>query len=231
MPDTLDLFAWNPHRGNSWRRIRRTLNQQIRSGRPDVIVLNEVRRHHGELAAWCARKGYDHFQEMPRDPNQSPVPEQGSTALLVTKRRVDLGVLSHRVIPMRVPWRVFSHNMPHQPRRYERVRLQTDDGVWKVTASHWPTNGFKGGNRIPFAESATRAAGAFRFTRRGTSVLDVGDHNENVRTLSKWARVFGGTVVGHGPDSLIATGATVSVRKLPKWGSDHHALRYQVTRR
>lgn len=230
MPDTLHIVQWNPHRGNTAARVTDTLDAEVRKCRPQVIVLNEVRRHHDTLAGWAKRNGYSHFQEKPR-PDANPMPQHGSTALLVDRRDDDLELLKTRTIPMRVSWRVFSHQQWHHPRRYERALLRTPGGRWKVTASHWPTNGFEGGNRVAFAESATRAAAALVARVPGTVTVDVGDHNESVRTLRKWARPLGAKVAGHGPDSCITVGATVVHDVGPKAGSDHHLVRYELTRK
>lgn len=230
-PDALDVFAWNPHTGAKADHIVRILDGQLIPARPDLIVLNEVIDQRSELAAWAKRNGYAHYQEKPRDSSLRPKPTHGATALLVTKRRVDLGELSQRTIAMKIGWTVFSSGTRRAPRRYERVRLLVgDDWRIKFTASHWPTNGFTGGNRLAFAETATRAAAAFVARRPGTTVLDVGDHNESVTTLRKWAKAFGALVAGRGADSIIAAGCDVIAHALAKFGSDHHAMRYTITR-
>lgn len=222
------LVAWNPHRGNSAGVITATLTSEVEKFAPAVIVLNEVRNHYDTLAGWAKRHGYLHYQEKPR-PATSPVDEHGSTAALV---RDDAGydVVSRRVVPMRLGWKVFSHDQPHDPRRYEVLRLRTPGGrLVKVRASHWPTNGFKGGNRLAFAESAARSAAWLTARRPRVVALDVGDHNEDVTTLRAWARRFGGKVVGHGPDSLVALGAAdLDCRVMPKHESDHHLMRYRM---
>lgn len=231
--DALDVLLWNCHKGNRGPVVAAFLSQQLTPARPDLIVLNEAKGQHATLRGWATENGYTLYQERPLpEIDGKPYPEQGDVALLVTRRRIDLDVLRSRVVTMTVPWKVFSHNQPHRPKRPQRVRLLVgDDWEVKVTAAHWPTNGFKGGNRVAFAESATRAALALGARRPGTAALDIGDHNEDVQTLRSWARTFGGTVQGHGPDSIIGTGCVIAEpRVLGKHGSDHEALRTTVTR-
>jgi hypothetical protein len=228
--DHLDLIAWNPHVGHDPEHVLAVLTGETARRRADVIALNEVRNMRGPLERWARRNGYRLFQE-PVPKGVAGKPEHGSTAVLVDEERSDLGILGRRVVAMARWWKVFSHNTTRRPRRYERLRLRTWGGRWKSTFSHWPTNGFGGGNRVAFAESAARAAAALRLKRPGVIGLDVGDHNESVTRLRVWTRAIGAKVVGRGPDSCIATGPVELTKETrPKYGSDHHLMRYRATR-
>jgi hypothetical protein len=195
MTDQLSIFAWNAHTGTSAAAIADRLTDELRSkrGRFDYAGLFEVGgRQHG-LARWAVDHGYRIIQEDARPNQGGRVSEHGSTALLVDRRRDDFDHLGDRFVPMMTPWTVFSHQREHDPRRFVRSRDETAGGKWKVQASHFPTNGFRGGNRAAFLEAAARSAA---FLRSGTGR------------------------VGH-----------VHVDVLPKGPSDHHALRYTLTRR
>lgn len=228
-PDALDVFLWNPWTGNPWPRVRDTLTDEVERNRPDLIVLNEVRRHYDHLDGWAERHGYVCHQEKPRpEVPGKPVPEHGSTAVLVDAR---LGILSAKPVAMREPWKVFSHDRTHRPRRGWQIRLRSDGGQWKGRFVHGPTNGFDGGNRVAFAEFARLAAAALTNKATRTTSFAVSDHNERVGRLRKWARAFGGKVAGHNVDSCIVVGGTVTAEVLGKHGSDHHAVRFRITRK
>jgi hypothetical protein len=224
------LVAWNPHTGNTAARITDRLDAEVRRDRPMYFALDEVKRHRDALSSWARRNGYRLLQEQPLPERAGePVPEHGSTALLVDARHPDIEPLSSRVIPMKLPWKVFSHDRWHRPRRFQRDRSRVYGIVVKTTASHWPTSGFTGGNRVAFAEAAGRAAAAILTRGRGVVALDVGDHNTSVSSLVRWAKALRAVVVGKGPDSLIAAGARKVRHEVgPKDGSDHHLMRYKV---
>lgn len=226
--DELDVWAWNPHLSCRPPRLRSTLsNEALRYGRPHLIVLNEVPYLHYALADWAEGHGYAHFQERPGNRRGKVVEEHGSTAVLVDLRRDGFALVDRRVATMRTTWLVFSKNRRHLPRRYEVVRVITPGGLWKIRASHWPTKG----NAAALAESLTRAAAWFTRRRAGVAAADIGDHNLSVAVLHVWARTFGGRVAGHGVDSAIVAGAQATATRLGKFGSDHHAVRYRLTRR
>lgn len=228
--DHLDLLAWNVHVGNGPAGVTRTLIAEHDRLRFDVAVLNEVRHLQPELAKWARQHDYRHFQETPPRGVKGK-PEEGSTAVLITEERGDLEKVKYRVLAMGRWWKVFSRNTTRRPRRYGRLRFRTCGGPWKLTGSHWPTLGFAGGNRAAFAESAARAAAALKIKRPGVIGVDVGDHNESVTRLRSWGRALGAQVVGKGPDSCIVTGpAFVEAEVRPKHGSDHHLMRYRITR-
>lgn len=235
MTDLLELYLllWNTHRGNRPSNVIERLDTEVNRRRPQVIVLNEAMLQHTALEEWAAANGYRLFHQPPKPRTGEALPSEGDVALLVDRRDPDLEIVKHRRVRMRLQWRVFSHNQLRQPRIYERVVLRRG-GRWKVTGSHWETNGFDGGNRRAFAASAASAATALLARLVGTVTLDLGDHNESVKRLLAWARkVIGRGVVvkGHGPDSVIAVGATVDVEVGPKDKSDHHILRVTATRR
>lgn len=225
--DELDVFAWNAHLACPPVRLRATLDDACVPARPDVIVLNEVPYLYDTLADWCARHGYSHHQEPKGDRAATVVSEAGSTAVLVTARRRDLTALERRVAVMRSTWMVFSKKRRHAPRRYEVVRLATAGGLWSLRGSHWPT----AGNRAALAETMARSAAWFARRGRRVAAADIGDHNQSLRVLRVWARAFGGRVTGHGVDSVIVAGAHAHARRLAKYGSDHHAIRYTLTRK
>lgn len=233
--DELYLLLWNVHRGNNAARVLDRLDTEIKKRRPQVIVLNEAMQLWADLARWAARNGYRIYHQKPQPRRRGRAyPAEGDVALLVDGRDEDLELRRHRRVRMRKAWKVFSHNQPREPRIYERVWIKDPGGRWKVTGSHWPTNGFTGGNRVAFAESAIRAAGSLVLRLLGTVGLDLGDHNVAVRLLRAWARRAlgrGAVVDGHGPDSVIAVGATVDVEVGPEDGSDHNLLRITATRR
>ena len=225
----LRVLAWNSHVGNPASRVCNVLTDETRRDRPAVIVLNEVRRHRRELGVWARENGYEHYQERPLpEVAGKPVPEHGSTAVLVD---VSLRVLSARVVALRQPWKVFSHNRWHAPRRGWQIRFRDDAGRFKGRFVHGPTNGFEGGNRVAFAEFARLMREALTSKATNTVSFAVGDHNERLRLLRKWARVFGARVAGHGVDSCIVVGGTVTAEVGEKHGSDHHLIRYTIRRK
>lgn len=231
MKDSVDVVAWNPHVGNSEARVLDTLTAELTPRRPDIIALNEVRRHREALARWGLRNGYDVLQEMPlRDDPTKPKPEHGSSALLITEERPDLSPGRERVSVGRIPWKVFSHDRMHAPRRSLRRGFRTAGGRWKVSVDHFPTLGFEGGNRLAFAESVARLAAFLLVKIPGTVAFGVGDHNERAPRLRRWARTVAARVVGHSVDSLIITGGRAEADVKGKHGSDHHLVRYTVTR-
>jgi hypothetical protein len=126
---------------------------------------------------------------------------------------------------------VFSHDRWHKPRRFQRSRDKVDGQRVKVMAAHFPTNGFSGGNRAPFGEAAAKAALFLRSGLPGTVNIVVGDLNEKVDKLRPWAKLVGATVAGHNVDACVVRGGGVKAETLPKFGSDHHAMRYTITRK
>lgn len=226
--DELDVWTWNAHLSCTPERLRATLTgQALKAERPQVIVLNEVPYLFETLAEWAETHGYAHHQERKGERRGRVVEEHGSTAVLVDQRAAGLAVLGRRVAVMRLTWLVFSKKRLHRPRRYEVLRLVTTGGLWKIRASHWPT----GGNKAALAESMARAATWLARTRTGVVAADIGDHNVSVTALRRWARAIGARVAGHSVDSAAAVGADVEAQLLGKYGSDHHAIRYRLTRR
>lgn len=227
----LRVVAWNPHTGNSWANVRDTLSDEVRRDRqrPDVIVLNEVKRHHGRLDQWAERHGYVCHQEKPLPERRGkPVPEHGSTAVLVSS---DLDILSARVIVLRQPWKVFSKNRWHAPRRGWQIRVRDGSGRWKGRFVHGPTNGFGGGNRVAFAEFAALMRAALTTKAAGVVSFAVSDHNERLKVLRKWGRLFGAKVAGRGVDTCVVVGGAVTAEVGGKNGSDHHLIRYVIRRK
>lgn len=226
--DELDVWTWNAHLSCPPKRLRTTLtNEALRDGRPHLILLNEVPYLYDTLAEWAEVHGYAHLQERMGNRRARVVEEHGSTAVLVDQRRAGLAVLSRRVAKMGAPWMVFSKRRLHRGRRYETLRLVTPGGLWRIRASHWPTKG----NAHALAESMTRAAAWFARRRPGTVAADIGDHNLPLAVLRAWARAFGARVFGFGVDSAVVAGADCEATELGKFGSDHHAIRYRLTRR
>jgi hypothetical protein len=227
-PDGGVILAWNPHTGNPWANVRRTLNAEVKRDRPAVIVLNEVKRHFGVLDGWAERNGYVCHQEKPLpEVAGRPVPEHGSTAVLID---AGLDILTAKPVAARARWKVFSHNRWHEPRRGWQIRYRDDSGRWKGWFMHGPTNGFEGGNRVAFAEFASLMAAALTIKAAGTTSFAVSDHNERLPALRRWARLFGAKVAGHGVDSCVVLGGTVTAETLGKHGSDHELIRYRVKR-
>lgn len=225
----LRLLSWNAHTGNSWANVRATLNQQVKSDRPDVITLQEVKRHYGDLDQWAERNGYVCHQERPLpEVAGKPVPEHGSTAVLIDS---ELAILSAKVVALRKPWKVFSHNRMHAPRRGWQVRLRDDSGRWKGRFVHGPTNGFGGGNRVAFGEFAALMREALVNKAAGVVSFAVSDHNERLAVLRRWGRLFGAATAGHGVDSCVVVGGKVRAETCGKHGSDHELIRYVIRRK
>ena len=150
-------------------------------------------RQHG-LARWAVDHGYRHHAGRDARPDQGGRSLRARVdCLLVDRRRDDLDHLGDRFVPMGRRGRCSPTSGSTAATVPDRSRDETAGGKWKVQASHFPTNGFRGGNRAAFPEAAARSAA---FLRSGTGRL------------------------GH-----------VHVDVLPKGVSDHHALRYTLTRR
>lgn len=219
--NTLTLLSWNCYVANASWRVLGALLYWIRQHNPDVIVLTEANKHADVL-----RKipGYTLFQEEPVKRSRSgDVDDSGDSAVLV---RDGLAIRRARVVRMRKRWTVWSHRRRHTPRRYWVLQVRKA-GLWKVRASHWPTNGFKGRNRVAFLESALRSRLWLRASR--VPAVDVGDLNENEAVLRRW---FGKrfTVIGHRIDLLIARHVRrIKHARLGKRGSDHYAQLFRLT--
>ena len=222
----LDVLAWNAHLGN--RRVAKVLTRLVKRNRPHVVVLNEVPHQHGALRTWAKVNGYVMFAESPGDRSRRVVSEHGSTVVLVDDDNPALDLVHARVVTGKESWRVVRYDRVHAPRRDWVVRLRLHGVTYRVFASHVATNGLDGPNRRAVAEWLTRADRAVRRRRRGVVLVDVGDHNNSVRALRRWLPA---NVAGHGPDSAVVAGGVVSRRVLPKYGSDHRAIRYHITPR
>lgn len=210
----MTLLIWNPWVGNSPRRVRRAVNGWARRHNPDVIVISEARPFYGTLRRI---PGYRVFQERPAPKGSGIVDDRGDTAILV---RDGIPVRRRRVVRMGVRWRVFSHNRTHTPRRYETIKVEVDGQWWSVRGSHYPTNGFDGGNRRAFLESAARSKAWALICR--TPTVDAGDLNESAYRLRKFfGRGF--KIRGHRIDLIITRRVRrIEHRMLAKRGSDSH---------
>lgn len=233
--DQLDLVIYNAHT-QPFARLADYLEEQLADGRFDVAVLNEVTEHADVLGRWGRAHGYTVHQERARPRLVAGmVTEEGSTALLINDKRPDLQRVpsAASVAAMTCVWRVFSHQQAHWPRRFQRDKIKTAGGRWKLQGDHWPTNGRDGGNRAAWAESASRTGRWLLARLPGTIAVAPGDKNEHHAILAAVMRRYGGRVYGHNVDHAIVAGPVndVQVDVLGKGESDHHGVRLLITRR
>ncbi len=223
--EPLVVYAFNAHNAPA-DRLRSLIRQWSRDG-ADVIVLNEVWTRRDALAGIAKTMGWTLHQEATPSsrPHATVVPEAGSTAVLVAP---GVKVLNRRVIAMTQQWTVFSAKRRHMPRRFERLLLSKDGQRIKLTAIHGPTNGPTGGNSKASLEMLSAMSRWSEATQDSVVNLVVGDTNIKLGWLKGWARKHGAKVVGHNVDAALVTHGTVKRKVLSKYGSDHHAVRYEV---
>lgn len=219
------LLAWNVKTGND--EARSAIREMLEEYDPHVTALSEayslrLSDGHGKFC------GHDVLQESTPPGRKTPwfhepVCECGEQAGLIAP---GVKVSRDRVVPMSRRWVGPVNGLTHQPRRHRRLRVTADGQTWRLSLEHWPTGGTGSKtNGAAVKETVARAKSWLLTGVRSPSVI-VGDLNLGTVEL---AHMFPSrTVVGHGPDNVIARGCKVTREVLGNYGSDHSAVLYTL---
>ncbi|MEN8672583.1 hypothetical protein [Nocardioides sp.] len=213
------IGAWNAHNA-AGATINRYVAERIHAGNV-AIVLTEVWRRHDALHRITARHGLTLLTEAPKDRTQFVVPEEGSTAVLLSPA---FRLRDWEVVPMKRLWEVHDYDRPHEPRRPIRVVGDVEGQRAELLAVHGPT----AGNGPAVEEFKSEVARILTTTRDDTVSAAVGDFNFRLREARAWARQHGLKVAGTGPDLAAVHGARVQSRRGARRTSDHYDVEHLV---
>lgn len=217
--DTLNVLAWNVKTGNP--AAKHTIENLLELHKPDVAVFMECQPLAVDFKEIEATSGYTVLRERVASGwYHEPMDERGETVVLLAPG-VTASYDKVRVMGQR--WVGPVHRNEHTGRRYRMLRLKAHGKTWRLCAAHWPTG-------WSHAKNTSAVQETLRFSRawmgrglRAPSVI-VGDLNAGAGKLRPMFPKQ--TVTGTGPDNLIAGKADVTMEKLGRYGSDHHAVLY-----
>lgn len=205
------IIGWNVENTHAPDAVRAAVEDLIAAHHPDVLCLQETYHLHGHLLDL----GYRVVQFAPR----KGVSEHAEVTVMV---RDGLKIKGRLSLWLRARWRGPKAGRMHDPRIYRYVRLLDADGtVWKVGSIHQP---FGHG---PQAESIVAVQGWFDRAKPGRPCAMVGDWNERRDVVAK--RLHGVKVIGSGIDLAAMRNCRGKSTRLGQHGSDHHAIRYDLT--
>jgi len=213
-PRRLRVLDWNVGASRQGDDVMRCLRALADVAKPHVICLHEAWRY--DSAILLALPDYQLHEA-----------EGGFKAddniILTRRKKAPAGRLAF--LRMRLRW-----TGPKSPRKFNqppRIWPVLDIGLrkWRIVSFHAATANNPEARAEGF-DALVDLAEQRGSRRRG--LLIVGDFNGNPAGL---ARKIGAEVTeGDHPDYLVARGATVKVRSLGRYGSDHEAHVYTCTR-
>ncbi|HEX7717138.1 MAG TPA: endonuclease/exonuclease/phosphatase family protein [Marmoricola sp.] len=208
------LLSWNVENTSPGPQVAAGLTSMLVGHHPDVITLQETYRLRPTLKRWAKQHGFVLVQRRPRRGDS----ERAEVAILVRKH---LAIRKRRTIALRSIWRGPKAGVKHDGRRYRWVLVEEDGHWWRIGCLHQPFG------QAPKAESIKRVQRWFDRAPRRASVM-AGDWNMTKAVVEK--RLKDVDVTGFGIDLSASRHCTVKATRLGKHGSDHHAIRYEVTR-
>lgn len=220
----LTVTSWNAHnRGRG--PLDRFVGDSMEHGAA-AIVLNEVWRRHRQLERIASRRGLLMLAEQPRNRRAEIVPEHGSTVVLVAPvLRLD----HWRIEPLARRWEVVDAKRTHEPRRLVHLFGETgpeaDPLPVEVIGSHGPTRS----NTVAVDEYLTHLRRSLINSGPNRLSAAVGDHNVRRAEARDWGRPSGFSIDGQGPDLAIVHRGMVRSHLMGTRGSDHYAVRHEIT--
>ena len=208
------LLSWNVENTHAPADVAAELTKLVKAHHPHAITLQETYRLRPTLKRWAKQHGYRLVQRRPRKGDS----ERAEVAILVRKH---LPIRKRRSIRLSLPWKGPKAGRVHDGRLYRWVLVEENGVWWRIASVHQPFG------QGPKAESIAAVQRWFDRAPHRPSIAS-GDWNMVKATVEKHLR--GVAVHGFGIDLAASRHCHVHATRLGKHGSDHHAIKYEVTR-